>query len=434
MEIKLAYGRKGLTVNFPEGVEVIQPKFTATLEDEENTLLNALRSPIGSKPLNAIVRAGVKVVVVHSDITRATPNRRILPIVLDELERAGVRRNDIILINGLGTHRQQTEVEMHQLLGDEIVEHYLCLQHNCRDDQNLISLENTFLGHPVRINRTYIEADVKILTGLIEPHFFAGFSGGPKAVLPALAGAESVFSNHGYEMIVHPKATWGITEGNPVWEEIYRVALKTSPDFLVNVTMNELQGITGVFAGDMLAAHRAGCQLVKETAMVPVKEAFDVVVTTNSGYPLDQSLYQSIKGISAAARIVRPGGAILMVAACEDGLPNHGMYADLLRQAGSPKKVLEMIATPGFNAQDQWQVQIQAQIQQNVDVYIYSDGLSEAQIEAALFHSCSDIEQTLIKMSKTYGPRICVLPEGPQTIPYLIDASYSKPSMPLTMP
>lgn len=273
----------------------------------------------------------------------------------------------------------------------------------------------------MRINRTYLEADVKVLTGFIEPHFFAGFSGGPKAVLPSLAGAESVFSNHGYTIIAHPQTTWGVSEGNPIWEEMREVALETEPDFLVNVTLNERQAITGVFTGEMLAAHRAGCAVVKETAMVPVEAAYDVVVTTNSGYPLDQNLYQSVKGMIAAARIVRRGGVILMAAACEDGLPDHGLYADLLRRAGSPQKMLEMVAAPGFEAQDQWQVQIQAQIQQHVDVFVYADGLSEAQIEAALFRPCGDIEQTLAQLTKTYGPRICVLPEGPQTIPYLVN-------------
>jgi nickel-dependent lactate racemase len=266
-----------------------------------------------------------------------------------------------------------------------------------------------------------MEAEVKILTGFIEPHFFAGFSGGPKAVLPSLAGAESVFSNHSQSMIAHPKAVWGVTAGNPIWQEMREVALRTQPTFLINVTLNAKREITGVYAGDMLEAHAAGCAFVKESAMVRVDQPYDLVVTTNSGYPLDQNLYQSVKGMSAASQVVREGGSILIAAACEDGLPDHGRYAELLAEAGSPGGILEMIAQPGFCVQDQWQVQLQAQIQMKADVYVYSDGLSDEQIERALFIPCRDIEAIITKLLEKYGPRarLCVILEGPQVVPYL---------------
>jgi nickel-dependent lactate racemase len=275
----------------------------------------------------------------------------------------------------------------------------------------------------VRVNRTYLEADARILTGFIEPHFFAGFSGGPKAILPSLAGAESVFSNHGISMIAHPKATWGITDGNPIWEEMREVALRTEPTFLLNVALNARREITGVFAGEMLAAHSAGCAFVKANAMTGVDELYDIIVTTNSGYPLDQNLYQSVKGMSAASQVIKVGGAIIIAAACEDGLPDHGRYAELLAEAGSPQGVLEMIGRPGFSAQDQWQVQLQAQIQLKAEVYVYSDGLTEEQIQRALFLPCRDIEATIAAIIKKYGPqaRLCIMPEGPQIIPYLLE-------------
>ena len=303
------------------------------------------------------------------------------------------------------------------MLGDSIVDGYKCQQHDCYD--NLVSLGKTSQGHPVRINRTYLESDIKILTGFIEPHFFAGFSGGPKAVLPSLAGAESVFTNHGYDMLSHPLAVWGITKGNPIWEEMYEVALLTKPDFLLNVTLNTHHEITGVFAGDLLAAHRQGCDFVRTTAMAPFKKPYDVVITSNSGYPLDQNLYQSVKGLSAAARVVRPGGAILLIAACEDGLPNHGRYIELLQKAGSSVSLLNMIAAPGFEAQDQWQVQIQAQIQQLAEVHVFSEGLTSSQIQQALLNPCRNINKTLQELIARKGSRVCVLPEGPQVIPYL---------------
>lgn len=217
MRINLAYGRTGLAVDMPDTTHIVSARFVPGLPDEAAALREALRRPIDSTPLAAKVKPGDRVVVAHSDITRATPNERILPILLAELEEAGVKRQDITLLNALGTHRQQTEAELRQMLGDEVVNHYRCLQHNAYDEANLVSLGQTSFGYPVRINRHFMEADVRILTGFIEPHFFAGFSGGPKGVLPALAGAESVLTNHGRDMIAHPQATWGVIQGNPIW-------------------------------------------------------------------------------------------------------------------------------------------------------------------------------------------------------------------------
>jgi nickel-dependent lactate racemase len=419
--LTLAYGREGLEVDVPDTADVIRPRFVPGLPDENAAILEALRDPIESPALRELVRSGDKVVIVHTDITRATPNHLILPVILAELEDAGIGRQDITLLNGLGTHRMQTESELRVMLGDAVVDNYRCLQHDCHDDANLVVLGETNLGHPVRVNRTYMEADVRILTGFIEPHFFAGYSGGPKAVLPSLAGTESVFTNHGRHMIAHQAATWGVTEGNPIWQEMRDVALQSDPAFLLNVTLNEQRQITGIFAGEMLAAHAQGCAFVKEMAMVAVDEPYDIALTTNSGYPLDQNLYQAVKGMSAAAQIVRQGGAIVVAAACEDGLPDHGRYAELLAEAGSPEGILEMIARPGFSVQDQWQVQIQAQIQLKAQVHVYSENLTGEQIHLALFTPSAGIEQTLAALTAQYGDdcRICVIPEGPQTIPYL---------------
>ena len=419
MQIELAYGRHGLTVDLADDVDLIRPRFVAGIGDEAAALRYAMHNPVASPPLKDLVTSGDSVVIVHTDITRATPNDRILPIILEELNQAGIARQAITMLNGLGTHRLQTDAELRYMLGDEIVDNYRCLQHDCHSADNLVSLGETSLHHPVRINRTYLEADIKILTGFIEPHFFAGFSGGPKAVLPSLAGVESVFTNHSYRMIGHPKATWGITEGNPIWEEMREVALRTEPDFLLNVTLNAHQEITGVFGGDLLEAHKRGCAFVKENAMVPVDHLYDIVITTNSGYPLDQNLYQSVKGMSAAVQIAREGGAIIIAAACEDGLPEHGRYADLLKQAGSSDQALAMIADPAFEAQDQWQVQIQAQIQNKCDIFVYTDGLTDKQISQALLIRCIDISQAVDVLRQEKGNRICIIPEGPQTIPYV---------------
>ena len=420
MIVHLAYGKSGLDLHAPPDAEVIAPRPAQALPDPRQSLQDALRAPIGLPPLRDLVRPQDKVVIVHTDLTRATPNALILPVLLEELEGAGIRRDNITLLNALGTHRPQTPAELRGLLGDFIVDNYRCLQHDAWDDGNLVTFGETSLGHPVRLNRAFAEAGVKILTGFIEPHFFAGFSGGPKGVLPSIAGFESVLSNHGREMVAHPKATWGVTAGNPIWEEMREVALRAAPTFLLNVSMNDRREITSVFAGDVIQAHAAGCAFVGVHALVPVERPFDVVITTNSGYPLDQNLYQAVKGISAAARVVRPGGAIVLVAACADGLPAHGGYAELLHRGGSPQGVLDLLARPGFEAHDQWTVQVQAQIQLKAEVYVYSDGLSDDEIRLALFTSLHDLPSSLEDLRKRYGPRTCILPDGPQTIPTLI--------------
>ncbi len=421
MQVKLAYGRNGLTIDVPDRADVIAPVFVPGLPDELEAIRAALQHPIASAPLAAKVKPGDKVVIQHTDITRATPNERVLPVIINELESAGVAHNDITLLNALGTHRRQKEAELRAMLGDNIVENYRCVQHDAYDDANLVSLGYTSLGHPARVSRTWLDADVRILTGFIEPHFFAGFSGGSKGVLPAMSGAESVLTNHGVAMIGHPRATWGVTEGNPIWQEMREIALHTNPTFLVNVTLNAKREITGVFAGDMLAAHAAGCESVRRTVMVPVERPYDIVITTNSGYPLDQNLYQAVKGMSAASQIVCAGGSIICAAACEDGIPNHGKYAELLKRGGSPQGVLDLLAQPGFSEQDQWQVQIQAGIQLKADVYVYSDGLTDEQITGCLFKPIRSIEQTVAQLKSKYGPeaRICVLPEGPMTVAYI---------------
>lgn len=419
--VHLLYGRHGLDIHVPNETDVLTSHFVAGLPDEVAALRKAMRNPIDSLPLAEKVKHGDKVVIVHSDITRATPNDRIIPVLLAELEAAGVRRQDITLLNALGTHRPQTHSELCRMLGEQIVQQYHCVQHNAYDDAHLVSLGVTSQGHPVRVNRLLLESDVRILTGFIEPHFFAGFSGGPKAILPALAGADSVLTNHGYQMIGHPNATWGVTEGNPIWEEMREVALEIKPTFLLNVTLNAKKQITNVFAGDMLAAHTAGCAYMREHAMARVDAPYDVVIATNSGYPLDQNLYQTVKGMSAANRIVCKGGTIVMASACEDGVPEHGRYRDLLAEAVSPQAVLDRISDPNFAEQDQWEVQVQAMVQQHADVYVYSNGLSDEQIIRALLKPTHDIEATLSELQTKYGPdmRLCVMPEGPQTIAYV---------------
>ncbi len=420
--LKLAYGRDGLWVDLPDrNVTVVEPRFVAGLPDEEAAITQALRRPLNSPPLRELATPDDTVAILFSDITRPTPNDRLLPPLLAELSH--IPRERIILINATGAHRTSTEEELRRMLGDDIVDGYHILQHDARDRDSLVNLGRTRWGHEILINRAYAEATVKILTGFIEPHFFAGFSGGPKAVMPGVAGGRLVLENHSAQMLDDPGATWGVTDGNPVWEEMLEVALMTAPTFLLNVTLNSEtpRAITGVYGGDLRAAHSAGTAAVRQTAMVEVDAPFDVVITTNSGYPLDLNLYQAVKGMSAAAQVVREGGSIIVAAECWDGIPDHGEYKNILQMADSPQALLKVIRQPGFLMMDQWEAQLQAQIQRRADVYVKSRYLSDDEIRAALLEPCHKIEETLAELLARYGPdaRICVLPEGPQTIPYV---------------
>jgi nickel-dependent lactate racemase len=421
MNIKLAYGKTGLNIEMPDelNVTVVEPRYVPGLPDSEAALRDALRSPIASPPLRELVKPGDRVGIIFNDITRPTPDHLMLPAILDEL--AHVPRENVTLFNALGTHRPNTDAELRAMLGDALVDGYRIAQNNSFDPTTQIQLGTTARGHDIWLNREFVECDAKILTGFIEPHFFAGFSGGGKAVMPGIAGQRTVLGNHDAGMIADPKATWGVTWGNPIWEEIREVALKVKPTFLLNVALNRDKRITAVFAGDLDAAHSKGCAFVKETAMVLAPHPFDIVITTNSGYPLDLNLYQSVKGMSAAAQVVREGGAIIVAADCWDGIPEHGLYGQLLREADSPQAVLDTICAPGFLKQDQWQAQIQAQIQLKAEVYVRTDNLTDEQIETALLKPSHHIEDTLTDLLGKYGSQasICVLPEGPQTIPYI---------------
>ncbi len=420
MRLKLAYDLDGLIVDLPDSTAVIEPQFRKGLGNIKEKILECLRQPISSKPLIQLVDRNKSVVIVHTDITRATPNKLILPILLAELDRAKIPKDKITFLNGLGTHRQQTRAELIDLLGRDIATQYRCLQHNPKDRNNLKAVK-TERGMRAWIHRAYLEADIRILTGFIEPHFFAGFSGGPKSVLPAIADLNSIQRNHSPEMLSHPKATWGITNGNPLWEEMLEVALATKPTFLVNVALNSKHKITGVFCGDLRTAHQQGCEFVKSTAMAAVHQPYDIVLTTNSGYPLDQNLYQSVKGICAASQIVRTGGAIIIATACRDGLPENGNYANLLAEANSLENLQEKILNSRTTFPDQWQVQKQVSVQQRADVFVYSDGLSDEMTRKAWFIPCRDIGKTIHQLMTKFGSqaRICAIPQGPQTIPYL---------------
>ena len=418
--VNLAYGRTGLIVDFPAAcTTVLEPSFIEGLSDPEEAIRKALRHPIGADPLRSMISADQTVAISVCDITRPIPSRTILPVILQEL--AHVPANRIVILVATGTHRGNTRDELNGMLGKDVVTRYRIENHDAFDDTTLTNVGEINADIPIWLNRTWVESDFRITVGFVEPHFFAGFSGGPKMVAPGLAGFPTIMRLHDYKMISSPKARWGITEGNPVHDAVRQIAIQSKVDFSVDVAINKKREITRVRAGELLSVHRMMCELVKETAMQAFARPFDVVVTTNSGYPLDQNLYQTIKGLSAAAQVVNDGGVILCASACADGLPNHGEYRSILTERNSPDALLKMISTPGHNRHDQWEVQIQAQIQQRVQVLLKTDGLTDEEVRAAHMKPIDDIGAATAKCLQQYGPdaRLCVLPEGPQTIPYI---------------
>jgi len=424
VKVKLAYGKGGLALILPDGlnVDIVQRQHVEALVDQAGALRTALRNPIGSKPLRELVTPSGTVAIVCNDVTRPTPYRTILPVLLDELSH--VDDSDIVVLIATGTHRPCTAEELETMLGEQAVQRFRIVQNDARDRDAHASVGTTAAGNQVWLHNEYLRSNVRILTGFIEPHFFAGFSGGGKACMPGLAGLETILRNHNATNIDDPRAAWGVTRGNPVWEEIREAALMTPSTFLLNVALNRDKQITAVFAGDLDHAHEQGCAFVKQHAMSAVNERYDIVIASNSGYPLDLNLYQSVKGMSAAAQIVKEDGTIIVAADCEDGIPDHGWYKRLLFEAESPASLLAMIRAGNCRCQDAWQAQIHAAICRKNDVYLFSRHLADDEIERAMLKPCRDIAATVAGLLQSYGRNasICVLPDGTQTIPFVANA------------
>lgn len=420
MKVNLAYGRGQLPIEVPaDRTTVIAPAHKPGLPDERAAFLRALAHPIGSRPLLEHIKPGAKICISFTDITRATPNDRIIPWLLEHL--AQVPKENITLLNQLGTHRPNTRAELESMLTPEVVRDYRVLNHEPENRAAHVQLGTMRDGvTPALINRHVVEADVRIVTGFIEPHFFAGFSGGIKGIIPGTGALESVMANHGAKNIGDPNATFGVTTGNPLWEELRDVALRVGPSFVLNVTLNEQREITGVFAGDLIDAHRAGCEFVRQSAMQKVDAPFDVVVTTNSGYPLDLNLYQGVKGMSAGARIIKPGGTLILACECREGVPANSPLDRLIQSAASSEQILAMLATPGFVRPEQWQAQIQALVQRKARVLLHST-LPDDVVRRCFLTPCPDISAAVSECLDKLGPaaRLAVLPQGPLTIPYL---------------
>ncbi len=419
--VHLAYGTRGLTVELPPArTTVVEPRWEPTVDDPPAVLQSALRAPVAGLPLRERVRPGQTVAISVCDATRPQPRELMVRAVLDELDGL-VRLEDVVVLVATGTHRGNHSAELRAMLGDEIVDTVRVVNHDARDASTLTWMGEFGDGVPVWLCTEWVRADVRITTGFVEPHFFAGFSGGPKMITPGLAGLDTVLVLHDAKRIGHPDARWGVCEGNPVHDDIRAAAMSTGADFALDVVLNREQGIVAAFGGDLLAMHEQARERSRGLAMAAVPGEFEVVVTTNAGFPLDQNLYQAVKGMSAAATVVRPGGLILCAAECRDGFPDHGSYREVLASAASPQALFDEISARKHTVPDQWQVQVQAKIQIKARVGVHSAYLSADDLRSAHLEPVADLAEAVGRALHEAGPdaRVCVLPEGPQTIPYV---------------
>ena len=424
VDVRLAYGRTGLTVTLPaDRTTVVSPVTTAAAPDVAAELRRALRQPVAGPPLRERVRPGQSVAVSLCDLTRPQPRQAMVEALLAELEGITTKA-DVTLLVATGTHRGNTDPELRQMLGDEIVDTMRIVNHDARDDSSLRWVGTLGDGVPVWLNALWVDADVRITTGFVEPHFFAGFSGGGKLVAPGLAGLETVLTLHNAARIGSEKATWAVCEGNPVHDDVRAIAAATDVTFALDVALNTEQQVVAAFGGDILEMHAAAREAVREISMAPVAALFDVVVTTNSGFPLDQNLYQAVKGMSAAATVVKPGGLIICAAECRDGFPDHGSFREVLASAPTPAALLAEISARERTVPDQWQVQVLARVLSHARVAVHTTYLDADDLATAHLGFAPDIAAAVADELARLGPdaTVCVLPEGPQTIAYVAAA------------
>jgi len=419
----LQYGKDGLPVEIPSNhVTLIEPRFIPGLTDEAAAFQRAVREPIHTKPIGELIGASDHVTIVIPDLTRPLPSSRLLPWLFAELSH--VPSENFVIVNGTGSHRVNTSAELGTMVGSEVLRKYKVVNHNAHDPAGLKFAGKTRDGRDIYFNREYVEADKRIVMGFIEPHFMAGFSGGYKGIFPAVADIDSIMHYHRAEVIGSPSSTWGVLESNPTQEQIRANGSVLPLDFCLNVTLNRQRRITGYFCGDPIVAHERGCAFSKSTVMMACPKSFPIVVTTNSGYPLDQNLYQAVKGMSAAAQIVTQDGLIVAASKCNDGFPNHGNFRKLLFDHDSPQAILDTILAPGFSMYDQWEAQLLAMIRLKARVGLYSD-IPPDEVRRAHLEPVRDIASFIADELERIGKDapIAVLPEGPMTVPYLTQSA-----------
>ena len=419
MRIKMDYGKTGLLVDLPSD-KVIGPleiKNAIPLANQSQAISDALANPIGSKPLAEIAKGKKTACILICDITRPVPNKVILPQILKTIEEAGVPRSGITILIATGLHRPNEGEELVELVGEDIANNYRVENHHGKETSEHDYLGITPKGVPVYIDSRYSRAELKITTGLIEPHLMAGYSGGRKVICPGIAGIETVKVWHGPKFLEHPNADSGIVEGNPVHEENTYIALMSGCDFIVNVCVDGNRQITWAGAGDMIKAWEAGVSFVRQVVRVAIKEPVDIVLTSCAGYPLDITWYQAVKGLMGALPIIKKGGTIILVASLTEGLGSPE-FQQVLRENPDIKAFKKRILETDYFVMDQWQLEEFAKVIEKCKVKVYSKGLEHSVLNKCHVTPIDSVEQAIAESLQEYGPlaRIAVIPKGPYVL------------------
>lgn len=419
MRIKMDYGKTGLMVDLPNDKVVgpLEIKNATPLVNQSQAISDALANPIGSKPLAEIAIGKKTACILICDITRPVPNKVILPQILKTIEDAGVPRNGITILIATGLHRPNEGEELVELVGEDIANNYRVENHHGKETSEHDYLGITPKGVPVYIDSRYIRAELKITTGLIEPHLMAGYSGGRKVICPGIAGIETVKVWHGPKFLEHPNADCGIVEGNPVHEENTYIALMSGCDFIVNVCVDGNRQITWAGAGDMIKAWEAGVSFVRQVVRVAIKEPVDIVLTSCAGYPLDITWYQAVKGLIGALPILKKGGTIILVASLTEGLGSPE-FQQVLSENPDLKAFKKRILETDYFVMDQWQLEEFAKVIEKCKVKVFSKGLEHSVLSKCHVTPIDSVEQAISDSLQEYGPsaRIAVIPKGPYVL------------------
>ena len=420
MKVKIACGKEWIEINIPDRAIVLEKREMNPIEQVEERIAESLEEPIESAPLKEIAKGKRDACVVISDVTRPVPNSVILPPLLHALEDGGINRDRIRILIATGMHRPNLGEELRQMVGDYVFNNYEILNHYSRREKDM-EIVDEIEGTPIGINRVYLEAELKILTGLIEPHFYAGFSGGRKSIVPGISSFETMKFMHSFSMIDHPNVRNCLLDGNPFHEYALRITEKVGADFILNVVIDRYRRISGIFSGHFNRAHIQGCKMVEEYSTVRLNKRVDMVISSGGGYPLDATFYQISKALICARDILKKGGTIVILCECREGFGSRE-FINVLRSASSPEEFYERYSDPKKFVIDQWCAQnIFQAIEHAGSIYVYSPNLSEEDLGHLGIKKIENIQDTLDRLIPEHED-IVVIPEGPYVVGMVQDS------------
>ncbi|HEY6106264.1 MAG TPA: nickel-dependent lactate racemase [Anaeromyxobacteraceae bacterium] len=422
MEVGLPYGRGTLAVRLADDLEVTlvrkpdMPVLSAPAEAVERTL----RHPAGARPLEEEARGRKSACILVCDLTRPVPNGLILPPLVRGLLAAGIDASRVTVLVATGLHRPNLGAELEELVGDRWVRSTVRVEnHDARDDAAHVDLGRTARGTPVKLDRRFVDAEVKIATGLVEPHFMAGYSGGRKVIAPGVAHRDTITTFHSARFMAHPRAENCVLEGNPLHEEQLAIAGLLGRVLAVNAVIDERRRPSFVNFGELVQSHAEAVAFVERFAVVPVPRRFHTVVTSAAGHPLDRTYYQTVKGMVAPMDILEPGADLVVASECAEGMGSREYVEAQRRLIGlGPDGFLRDIAGKRFADVDEWQTQMQLKPMRQARIHLYSGALPPGDRALTGVHCVESAEAAVAEAVRQSGDRcVAVIPEGPYVVP-----------------